>query len=439
MRTLMRAAAVGTAVLLLSGCGFRGAYSFDLPGGADVGDEPYTVQVEFLDALDLVPQSGVRVADVPVGRVEEIELDEDDWTALVTISVNGDTELPANAVAAIQQSSLLGEKFVELAPPGNEEPQGTLADGDRITLDRTSRNVEVEELLGALSLVLNGGGLAQLQTINRELGDALEGREAEIKNTLRQLEGFVGGLDEQKEEINRALENADELAATLAERTGTIQTALDTIGPGLEIINEQRDLLVSMLESLARLGEVGTRVINASAANTVEDLRLLQPILTQLTAAGPDLADSYELLLTYPFPDSSVFGTGRPGADVPLNYRSAQSGGTALFTNMTANLELDLTDVLCQFTVNPLTGALEVLPAEEVPVDCDGGGPSLTQRSAPPAGDGRPGEGPPAEQSPADPLAPVEGVVGQTVEQAPAVPRTQGRAGLPAIPGVEVP
>ena len=443
MRTATRATALGAAVLVLSGCGFRGAYSFDLPGGADVGDEPYTVQVEFLDALDLVPQSGVRVADVPVGRVEEIELDEDDWTALVTISVNGDTELPANAVAAIQQSSLLGEKYVELAAPGNEDPQGSLEDGDRIPLDRTSRNVEVEELLGALSLVLNGGGLAQLQTINRELGDALEGREAEIKDTLSQLEAFVGGLDDQKEEINRALENANALAETLASRTGTIETALDTIGPGLEVINEQRDLLVSMLESLARLGDVGTRIINASAANTIEDLRLLQPILSQLAAAGPDLANSYELLLTYPFPDSSVFGTGRPGGPVPLNYRGAQSGGAALFTNFTANVDLDLTDVLCQFVVNPgaenLLGdeTLEVLSPEDVPVNCNGGGP-FVQRPPGEASSGGPGTrtGP---STGADPLSPLPDVVGQVVDEAPAAPRAQSRAGLPAIPGVEVP
>ena len=166
--------------------------------------------------------------------------------------------------------------------------------------------------------MLNGGGLAQLQTINRELGDALEGREAEIKDTLDQLDTFIGGLDEQKEEINRALDRANELAATLAARTATIENALDTIGPGLDVINEQRDLLVSMLEGLARLGDVGTRIINQSAANTIEDLKLLQPILTQLAAAGPDLAGSLELLLSYPFPDSSLSA---------LNYREAQTGG----------------------------------------------------------------------------------------------------------------
>src|SRR4051812_20452878 len=161
-RRLLRLLALATGVLMLAGCGFRGAYSFNLPGGADTGDDPYTVKIQFLDVLDLVPQSGVRVADVPVGRVTDIALNHKDWTATVTVSVNRNVKLPANAVAMIQQSSLLGEKYVELAAPGNQSPEGRLGNNALIPLSRTNRNVEVEELLGALSLVLNGGGLAQL-------------------------------------------------------------------------------------------------------------------------------------------------------------------------------------------------------------------------------------------------------------------------------------
>jgi phospholipid/cholesterol/gamma-HCH transport system substrate-binding protein len=413
---MRRMTALGAGLLLLSGCGFRGAYSFSLPGGADVGDDPYEVEVEFLDVLDLVPQSAVRVADVPVGRVEKIELG-DDWTALVTIVVSGDVDMPANAVAAIQQSSLLGEKYVELAAPGNDEPQGDLREDPHIPLDRTNRNVEVEELLGALSLVLNGGGLAQLQTINRELGEALEGRETELKSTLDELSTFIGGLDEQKAEINRALDSADRLATTLAERTATISTALDTIGPGLDVINQQRDLLVSMLESLARLGDVGTRVIQQSAQNTVADLQLLQPILTQLAAAGPNLAGSLELLISYPFPDSSLSA---------LNYREAQTGGYALFTNMTATVNFDLSQLLCRYAIDPSSGALETLPVDlqncgvpgTPPGNQTGGGTgSGNQRSA----------------------NTIPTLPDDVVAEIPGGDTSSGTAGLPEVPGVTTP
>ena len=426
-RRLRLLAALCLGVLMLAGCGFRGAYSFSLPGGADVGDDPYTVQVEFLDVLDLVQQSGVKVADVPVGRVDRIEL-ADDWTALVTLTVNGDVDLPANAVAKIQQSSLLGEKFVELAAPGNEEPQGDLRDNPRIPLERTNRNVEVEELLGALSLVLNGGGLAQLQTINRELGEALEGRESAVRSTLTELDTFIGGLDQQKSEINRALDSANALAGTLAARTATIDTALDTIGPGLDVINQQRELLVSMLESLARLGDVGTRIINQSAADTVADLQLLQPILTQLAAAGPDLAGSLDLLLTYPFPASSVVGAG-DGGSTPLNYRQDQrTGGYALFTNMTATVELDLTQTLCRYVIDPATGALEQVDPQDVAGDTCGqaGSPPGNQRSTSGGGSSTGGS-----------ILSLPGLPGDLVSQIPGATTQSGLPGLPQLPGAQ--
>ncbi|MCW2701592.1 MAG: Phospholipid/cholesterol/gamma-HCH transport system substrate-binding protein [Blastococcus sp.] len=419
-RPWRRLTALAAGVLLLSGCGFRGAYSFSLPGGADLGEDPYTVQVEFLDVLDLVQQSAVRVADVPVGRVEKVTLD-DDWTAVVTLTVNGDVELPSNAVAAIQQSSLLGEKYVELAAPGNEEPEGRLDDGALIPLERTNRNVEVEELLGALSLVLNGGGLAQLQTINQELGQALEGRESKIRDTLSELDTFIGGLDEQKAEINRALDSANRLASTLADRTATLETALDTIGPGLDVINEQRDLLVSMLESLARLGDVGTRVIRQSAANTVEDLTLLQPILTQLAAAGPDLAGSLQLLISYPFPDSSLSA---------LNYRKAQTGGYALFTNMTATLDFDLSRLLCRYVIDPTSGALEELDPQDV------AGDECGVAGTPPGNQRRPSSGGDGSSTSSTFTVPT---LPDDVVQLPGADSVTGTPGLPQFPGVEVP
>lgn len=433
-RPLTRVAALGLGAVLLAGCGgFRGAYSISLPGGADVGEDPYTVTVQFLDVLDLVPQSGVRVADVPVGRVDEIELGED-WTAEVTLTVNGDVELPANAVAMIQQTSLLGEKYVELAAPGTEAPQGRLEDGAVIALDRTNRNVEVEELLGALSLVLNGGGLTQLQTIASELGQALEGRESAIKSTLDQLDVLVGGLDEQKAEINRALDSVNTLAASLAERTGTIETALDTIGPGLDVLTEQRGLLVQMLESLSRLGDVGTRIIDQAAANTVADLELLQPVLTQLAAAGPDLAGSLDLLLTYPFPASAVIGDG-DGGDVPLNYRRDQrTGGYGLFANMTATLDLDLTQVLCRYVVDPLSGALETLEPQDLAGDRCGtpGTPPANQGVGATGAGGAPG-GTPAGTAPGAAVLSI--LPGEIVGQLPTAESLGGLLGFPQFAG----
>ena len=50
-----------------------------------------------------------------------------------------------------------------------------LASGDTIPITRTGSAPEAEEVLGALSLLLNGGGLQQIKVITTELNKALDG------------------------------------------------------------------------------------------------------------------------------------------------------------------------------------------------------------------------------------------------------------------------
>ncbi|MFF4214057.1 MCE family protein [Streptomyces sp. NPDC001796] len=290
--------------LLLSGCGFNGWYDIPLPGGAASDGHAYHVTVEFRDVLDLVPQSAVKVDDVTVGAVEKVELDG--WHARVRLRVADSVKLPANAVADLRQTSILGEKYVALSPPSGTASVGRLRDGDVIPLSRSGRNPEIEEVLSALSALLNGGGVAQLKTITVELNKALDGRETRVRSLLKQLDTFLGGLDRQRSEIVRALQGIDRLAKRLGTEKETIAQAVDTIPPALKVLADQRRDLTKMLTALSELGTTGTRVVNASRDDTVTNLRELRPILQQLNKAGDDLPNSLELLTTYPFPRNVV-------------------------------------------------------------------------------------------------------------------------------------
>lgn len=300
-----------TALVLAAGCsgvGTDGIYDLPLPGGADLGDHPYRVTVQFADVLDLVPQAAVKVNDVVVGRVESIGLGgEDGWTAQVVIAVNGDIELPSDAVASLRQSSLLGEKFVELAEPyrgsGEAAPSDRLADGAKITADRTNRHTEVEEVFGALSLLLNGGGIGQLQTINRELSNVMSGNEAEIKAFLANVDQLVTDLDAHRGDITTALDGLDHLTTTLAARDDQIEGALTDLTPGLRELTKQRGALVSMLQSLDSLSDVAVDTIDRAREDMVADLDALAPVLHRLADAGQDLPRALEILPTFPFTD----------------------------------------------------------------------------------------------------------------------------------------
>ncbi|MEU8982676.1 MCE family protein [Streptomyces sp. NPDC048309] len=295
-------AAVGS--LLLSGCEFNGWYDVQLPGGAAADGHAYHVTVEFRDVLDLVPQSAVKVNNVTVGAVEKVQLDG--WHARVRLRVADSVKLPANAVAELRQTSMLGEKYVALSAPTGTAPVGRLGDGDRIPLSRSGRNPEIEEVLSALSALLNGGGVAQLKTITVELNKALDGRENRVRSLLKELNTFIGGLDGQRKDIVHALEAVDRLAGRLGKEKKTIAQAVDTMPPALKVLADQRRDLTRMLTALSKLGKTGTKVVTASHDDTVANLAQLRPILRQLNKAGADLPNSLELLTTYPFPRNAV-------------------------------------------------------------------------------------------------------------------------------------
>ena len=93
---------------------------------------------------------------------------------------------------------------------------------------------------------------------------------------------MVGGLNEQKDDIIAAMESIDRLSSTLVKEKDVIGEAIDSMGPALKVLNRQHRGLMKMLRQLDKLGEVGTRVLNAS---TRQHRRLAAP-----PAAHPDQA-----------------------------------------------------------------------------------------------------------------------------------------------------
>ena len=289
------------AALFMSGCKFDGAYDLPLPGNKVDEDDGFYVTADFADALNVVPRTAVFANDVPVGQVSEVE--RVGWHARVKFLVRKDIKLPQNIEIDVRQTSLLGEKYLALVEPApGTASDKQLSDGDVIPLSRTSRNPEVEEVLGALSMLLSGGGVGQLKTISHELNAMMNGRTDQARHLLGNLDRMIGGLDEQKDDIIAAMESIDRLSSTLVKEKDVIGEAIDSMGPALKVLNRQHKALMTMLRQLDKLGVVGTRVINKSSDDIVASLRHLRPTLARLGDAGDALAPGLSMLASFPFP-----------------------------------------------------------------------------------------------------------------------------------------
>lgn len=290
------------AVLFVSGCRFDGIDSMALPGGKGTGDDAMKVTVELPDVGTLTANAQVKVDDIAVGTVSEVRVE--DWHAVAELSIEPDVVLPANAVAKVGINTLLGSAYVELAAPAKAE--GSLRSGDRITLDRGHAYPSTEQVLSAASLALNGGGLEQLATITTELNKVLGGNDRAVADLLPRLDSFIGTLDGQKGEILAAVRDVARLSQRFAKERGTITSALDEIGPALEVLARNRPSLTAALTALTRLSNVATPLVGRVKDDLLGDLQDLVPVLQAVRAAGSSAVSGLGFAVTFPFAPETV-------------------------------------------------------------------------------------------------------------------------------------
>ena len=287
----------------LSGCGWHGLNSLPLPGTQGGGPGSFVVQAQLPDVNNIQANSRVRVADVTVGHVTKIE--RQGWHALLTIELNGDVDLPANATAKIGTTSLLGSQHIELAPPTNETPRGKLRNGALIPLARAGAYPTTEQTLAALSMVLNGGGLGQIQDITEALSTAFRGREHDLRSLVGQLDKFTADLNAQKGDIIAAAEKLNSLVGKFAAQKPVLDRAIATIPDALGVLNNQRDNLVEAADQLGKFSALTADTVNKTKVNLVKELKEVGPVLESLANAGPSLTRALSLIATFPFPNET--------------------------------------------------------------------------------------------------------------------------------------
>ena len=172
----------------------------------------------FPSTVGLYPGDDVRVVGVPVGKIDTIEPRAGD--VKVTIKVDSDVPLPADARAIIIAPNLVSARFIQFTPAYKSGPK--LADGAQIGLDRTGVPVEwddVKEQLTALSASLGpkqGDVQGPLVGFVNQAADTFDGNGDSFRNALRELSQTAGRLGDSRTDLFGTVRNLQVLINALS-------------------------------------------------------------------------------------------------------------------------------------------------------------------------------------------------------------------------------
>ncbi len=304
-RALTRLTAISACSLVsITGCAFHGLNSLPLPGAVGRGSDATTYHVELANVGTLEANSPVMISDVIVGSVAKMAVRN--MHADVEVSVKPGTVVPANAVATVGQTSLLGSMHLALDPPPGQPSSGRLSPGATLELNRTSTYPSTEQTLSSLAVLVNGGGLGRIGELVTETNNALNGRQDQIRDLLTRLNNVVGIFADQRDDINASITALTRLAGTMAGQSDVITQALQRIPPALDVLIREQPRMTTAMEKFGVFSSTATKLIKATQDDLVTNLRNLEPTLRALADVGPNLGTVLAFAPTYPYPQNFI-------------------------------------------------------------------------------------------------------------------------------------
>lgn len=268
------AAALALALGTLSACGTT---MRDLPiPGTGVSGDTIEVKAQFSEALNLAVGAPVKVNGVDMGKVKDITVD--DFVAEATMTLKTDAELREGAQARLRYTTPLGELFVDVTNPATG---AELGDDATLELKDTETAPTVEDALAQASLLINGGGLEQLQTVTEELNTALSGNEGDYRTLLDRASVFLTQANATTQSIDQVLNSLNGLSRTLADREGTINKAVKEIRPAAKVLREQTPDFTRLLAEIEKFTGAANSTVNATRSQLLSMLKQVEPVLAE--------------------------------------------------------------------------------------------------------------------------------------------------------------
>lgn len=304
------------------------------------GDGKRYVTVDFEQTNSVYKGSDVKVLGVPVGRVESLTPRGDVIRA--KISYDGKYRLPNDVKAVVVSPSIVGDRFIQLAPAYNGG--AVLKDKAYLSVSRTAVPVELDEIyqsLDDLAVALGPKGAnkeGSLSTLLDDTAGQIDGQGEQLNETIRNFGKLSTTLSNNKDELFGSLREVEQFVSLLKTNDTAVRSFNDSTAQVSTVLAGERDDLAATLKALSlALVDVNklvkdNRVALRGNINNISSLAAIlakhKDDLKKITTGAPTALTNVSLAY------NGQTGTLDTRADLPEIIASGISDPTGLLCNL---------------------------------------------------------------------------------------------------------
>lgn len=258
---------------------------------------PVKVTAYFPRTVGIYPGSDVRVLGVRIGEVKKIT--PSGSKVRVELEYEAGRKVPADAKAAIINSSVVSDRYVQLLPVYRSGP--ALKDGAVIPENRTAVPVELDRVFDSLHTTaeaLGPRGANADGSLSRLLGvsaDNLQGQGKQLHQTVEDLSLAVSTLSDGRKDLFGTVRNLQVFTAVLAADDDSVRSFNDNLAKVADqLAGERKDLAAALRYLGVALRDV-TEFVKANKKTLTADVKGLSKVTKVLVTQRAALAELLEV------------------------------------------------------------------------------------------------------------------------------------------------
>jgi phospholipid/cholesterol/gamma-HCH transport system substrate-binding protein len=201
----------------------------------------------FDDVSGLSVGDDVRIAGVDVGKVSEIEV-QDDSTVLVTFDVRSDQHLSTATRATIQYRNLIGDRVIQLTQDRSNAPE--LEVGGTIPVAQTASALDLDTLLNGFRPLFAGLSPSEINELSGQLVQVLQGQQSAVATLVSHIASFTSAIGSREQLIGQVIRNLNSVLGAVDQRSGAVGELIDQLDTLLTGLDRQD---TQVLDAAARI------------------------------------------------------------------------------------------------------------------------------------------------------------------------------------------
>jgi phospholipid/cholesterol/gamma-HCH transport system substrate-binding protein len=296
-----------------------------------------TYRADFTDVTGVVPGDDVRIAGVRVGAVKSMKVVMVDGQRLAEMrfTVQRSRTLPLLTHARIRYRNLVGQRYVEIAPPTPDEvekagvdPNAVMMRNALIPKQRTENALDLTALFAGFQPLFQGLDPSAINSLSQEIIQTLQGESGSVELLLAQTADLANAIADKDKVIGDLIDHLNSVLSAVDERDQQLSDLITSLQRFVSGYADDRDAIGSAIDGVNQLETVTSQLLVKARPGIKQDVTDITGLARNLNAAAPTIAGVIQRL---PEKIGSLSRTASYGAW--FNFYLCTMGGTLNLPN----------------------------------------------------------------------------------------------------------